>query len=123
MYNILITVIKFLIIIVPILLIVATLTLLERNIMAAIQIRRVPNIIGFLGILQPLADGLKLLIKEFLLPLKANKFLFITAPILFLTISFATWSVIPFEFHVVSSPNQQILCFLAFSSLSVYGSY
>jgi len=112
--------IKFLLIIVPILLIVATLTLLERKIMASIQIRRGPNVIGQ-GLLQPLADGLKLLIKEFLLPLKANKFLFILAPILFLTISFATWSVIPFEFHSVSSPNQGILCFLAFSSLSVYG--
>jgi NADH-quinone oxidoreductase subunit H len=82
--------------------------------------RRGPNVIGK-GLLQPLADGLKLLIKEFLLPLKSNKFLFILAPILFLTISFATWSVLPFEFHVVSSPNQGILCFLAFSSLSVYG--
>lgn len=121
MFIFLSIIIKFLIVIVPILLIVATLTLLERKIMAAIQIRRGPNIIGFLGILQPLADGLKLLIKEFLLPLKANKILFIAAPILFLTISFSTWSVIPFEFHVVSSPNLQILCFLAFSSLSVYG--
>jgi len=88
------TIIKFFLIIVPILLIVATLTLLERKIMAAIQLRRGPNIVGN-GLFQPLADGVKLLIKEFLLPLKSNKFLFIVAPILFLTISFATWSVLP----------------------------
>jgi NADH-quinone oxidoreductase subunit H len=115
-----ITLIKFLIVIVPILLVVATLTLLERKVMAAIQIRRGPNVIGF-GTLQPLADGLKLLIKEFVLPLKANKFLFIMAPILFLTISFTIWSIIPFETHAVASPNLGVLCFLAFSSLSVYG--
>jgi len=111
---------KFLIIIIPILLIVATLTLLERKVMASIQIRRGPNVIGF-GLLQPLADGLKLLIKEFLLPLRSNKFLFILAPILFLSLAFSSWSVIPFEFHVVSSPNQGVLMFLCFSSLSVYG--
>jgi NADH-quinone oxidoreductase subunit H len=121
MFTTIIIIIKFFVLILPILLIVAFLTLLERKIMAAIQIRRGPNIIGFIGLLQPLADGVKLLIKEFLLPLKANKFLFVLAPILFLTISFSTWSVIPFEFHAISSPNQQILCFLAFSSLSVYG--
>jgi NADH-quinone oxidoreductase subunit H len=115
-----IVIIKFLIIIVPTLLIVATLTLLERKIMAAIQIRRGPNVVGF-GLLQPLADGLKLLIKELIIPLKGNKWLFLFSPMLFLSLSFATWSVIPFEEHYVASPNLTILVFLAFSSLSVYG--
>eukprot|EP00026_Physarum_polycephalum_P003829 Phypoly_transcript_03845.p2 GENE.Phypoly_transcript_03845~~Phypoly_transcript_03845.p2 ORF type:complete len:335 (-),score=-20.87 Phypoly_transcript_03845:1331-2206(-) len=88
--------------------------------MAAIQIRRGPNVIGF-GILQPLADGLKLLIKELIIPLKGNKWLFLLSPVLFLSLSFASWSVIPFEEHYVASPNLTILVFLAFSSLSVYG--
>lgn len=117
---VLIILIKFLIIIVPTLLIVATLTLLERKIMAAIQIRRGPNVIGF-GLLQPLADGLKLLIKELVIPLKANKWLFVLSPVLFLSLSFVTWSVMPFEEYYVASPNLTVLVFLSFSSLSVYG--
>jgi len=117
---ILISLIKFFIIIIPVLLSVAILTLAERKIMAAIQARRGPNVIGY-GILQPLADGLKLFIKELIIPLKANKYLFLIAPILFLSLSFSLWSVIPFETHVVASPNLAILVFLTFSSLSVYG--
>jgi len=115
-----ISIAKFLIIIIPILLTVATLTLFERKVMAAIQIRRGPNVIGF-GLLQPLADGLKLLIKELIIPLKGNKYLFLFSPVLFLALSFASWSVIPFETHYLASPNLAILVFLAFSSLSVYG--
>ena len=71
--------------------------------------------------LQPLADGLKLLIKELIIPLKGNKYLFLFSPVLFLGLSFASWSVIPFETHYLASPNLAILVFLAFSSLSVYG--
>lgn len=118
--TILICLIKFLFIIVPTLLSVALLTLVERKVMAAIQIRRGPNVIGF-GILQPLADGLKLLIKELIIPLKGNKYLFLFSPLLFLSLSFSLWSVIPFETFVVASPNLAVLVFLAFSSLSVYG--
>jgi NADH-quinone oxidoreductase subunit H len=113
-------IIQFLAIIVPILLSVAILTLAERKIMAAIQIRRGPNVIGY-GLLQPLADGLKLLIKELIIPLKGNKYLFLFSPILFLSLSFASWSVIPFDVYSVASPDLAILVFLAFSSLSVYG--
>jgi len=115
-----ITIFKFFIIIVPVLLSVAVLTLLERKVMAAIQIRRGPNVIGY-GLLQPLADGAKLLIKELIIPLKANKGLFLFAPVLFLALSFSSWSVIPFDEYVLTSPNLAILVFLAFSSLSVYG--
>lgn len=114
------SILQFLIIIVPILLSIATLTLAERKIMAAIQIRRGPNVIGY-GILQPLADGLKLLIKELVIPLKGNKFLFLFAPILFLSLSFTIWGVIPFENYKVSSSNLAVLVFLGLSSLSVYG--
>jgi NADH-quinone oxidoreductase subunit H len=117
---IIISLIKFLIIIIPVLLTVALLTLFERKVMAAIQIRRGPNIIGY-GILQPLADGLKLLIKELIIPLKGNKYLFMLSPVIFLSLSFSIWSVIPFEYHFVASPNLAILVFLSFSSLSVYG--
>src|ERR1700761_991854 len=115
-----ILILKFLLIIVPILLSVAFLTLVERKIMAAIQIRRGPNVIGY-GFFQPLADGLKLLIKELIIPLKANKFLFMFAPLLFLTVSLAIWSVIPFNSHAVSHSNLSLLVFLALSSISVYG--
>jgi len=88
--------------------------------MAAVQIRRGPNIVGF-GILQPLADGLKLLIKELILPLRANKLLFLVSPILFLALSFCSWAVVPFDTYTVSSFNLSVLAFLSFSSLSVYG--
>lgn len=111
---------KFILIIVPVLLSVAFLTLIERKVMAAIQIRRGPNVVGY-GLLQPLADGLKLFIKELIIPLKANKYLFIFSPILFISLSFSIWSIIPFELYHVSSPNLTILVFLSFSSLSVYG--
>lgn len=102
------------------LLCIALLTLLERKIMASIQLRRGPNIIGF-GLLQPLADGLKLLIKELIIPLKGNKWLFLASPCLFLSLSFSAWSVIPFKNFYVSSMNLTVLAFLTFSSLSVYG--
>jgi NADH-quinone oxidoreductase subunit H len=115
-----INIIKFLIIILPTLLSVALLTLIERKVMASIQLRRGPNIVGF-GILQPLADGLKLLIKELIIPLKSNKILFLFSPILFLSLSFCSWSIIPLEKFVIASPNLAILVFLGFSSLSVYG--
>lgn len=116
----LLIIIKFLLIIVPVLLSVAFLTLVERKVMAAIQIRRGPNVIGF-GFLQPLADGLKLLIKELIIPLKGNKFLFLFAPILFLAVSLTIWVVLPFKGISVSQSNLGVLVFLAISSLSVYG--
>lgn len=113
-------IIKFLLIIIPILLSVAFLTLVERKVMAAIQIRRGPNVIGF-GFFQPLADGLKLLIKELIIPLKGNKLLFIFAPILFLAVSLTIWVILPFKNISVSQSNLAVLVFLAISSLSVYG--
>ncbi len=120
-FEFIITLLKSLIIIVPVLIAVAFFTLLERKIMASIQRRRGPNVVGFLGFLQPFADGLKLLIKETIIPSKANKIIFILAPILALFLSFLNWTVIPFnKFNVFSDINIGILYIYAISSLSVY---
>jgi NADH:ubiquinone oxidoreductase subunit H len=90
-------IISFLLIVVPILISVAYLTLAERKIMGAMQQRTGPNIVGFLGLLQPLADGLKLLLKETVIPTNANTFSFVFAPILTLFLSLFGWSLIPFS--------------------------
>jgi NADH-quinone oxidoreductase subunit H len=101
---------------------VAFLTLFERKIMAAIQRRRGPNVVGIFGILQPFADGLKLLIKETILPSRANQIVFVIAPILTIFLSFMGWAVIPFNDYVVYSDiNVGILYIFAVSSLGVYG--
>ena len=118
----LIQLLKSLIIIVPILIAVAFLTLFERKIMAAIQRRRGPNVVGILGILQPFADGLKLLIKETILPSRANQIIFIIAPILTIFLSFISWAIIPFNKYIVFSDiNVGVLYLFAVSSLGVYG--
>jgi NADH-quinone oxidoreductase subunit H len=87
MISFLILIINYLIVIVPILLSVAIFTLFERKIIGYIQRRKGPNLVGFLGILQPLADGLKLMIKEPVIPLNSNKLMYISAPIITLLLS------------------------------------
>jgi len=105
-----------------ILLAVAFLTLMERKILAASQRRKGPNVIGFMGLLQPFADALKLLLKESILPFIANKILFIIAPLLIFILSLTGWTVIPFcNYCVISDLNIGILFIFAISSLSVYG--
>jgi len=90
--------------------------------MGSIQRRRGPNVVGYLGLLQPLADGLKLFAKETLLPTAANTGIFILAPLLFFILSLMSWAVIPFgDGLVLSNINVGVLYLFAISSLSVYG--
>merc|ERR1712226_1207092 len=114
--------IKLITIVIPLLISVAYFTLVERKIMGSIQRRKGPNVIGFLGLLQPLADGLKLFVKETILPSNANLLLFTLAPIMTFLLSLISWAVIPFsENCVLSDLNIGILYLLAISSLSVFG--
>jgi NADH-quinone oxidoreductase subunit H len=106
----------------PLLIAVAYLTLLERKVMASMQQRRGPNIVGFFGLLQPFADGLKLLIKETILPSSSNIGIFILAPILTFLLSLIIWVVLPVgENLAFVDLNIGILYLLAVSSLGVYG--
>jgi len=113
---------KILGIIVPLLIAVAYLTLAERKVMASMQRRKGPNVVGLFGLLQPLADGLKLLIKEPVLPSNANTILFAAAPVITFLLSLISWAVIPFGYGLVLSDlNVGILYVFAVSSLGVYG--
>jgi NADH-quinone oxidoreductase subunit H len=101
---------------------VAFFTLGERKVMASIQRRRGPNVIGYLGILQPFSDGLKLLVKETVLPEGINIILFLAAPLLAFTCSILGWVVIPFCSGVsISNIDLGILYLLVISSINVYG--
>jgi NADH-quinone oxidoreductase subunit H len=107
---------------VPLLITIAFFTLAERKIIAAIQRRKGPNVVGFLGILQPFADGLKLVLKEILFPMKSNIGIFLAAPLITLILSFLGWSIISFsEFDLIGELNLSLLVLFAISSLSVYG--
>tara|TARA_B100000795_G_scaffold269315_1_gene258342 strand:+ start:1043 stop:1426 length:384 start_codon:yes stop_codon:yes gene_type:complete len=122
MFFILEIVVNFLVIVIPILISVAYLTLAERKIMGSMQQRKGPNVIGFLGLLQPLADGLKLLLKETVIPTNSHTFSFVFAPILTLFLSLLGWCVIPFSFNAYFVDVDLGLLFLfAISSLGVYG--
>lgn len=122
MTDILILLIKILGIVVPLLISVAYFTLVERKVMGSIQRRRGPNVIGYFGLLQPLADGLKLFVKETILPTAINTSLFLIAPMLTFLLSLIGWAVIPFgEGLVLSNINVGGLFLFAVSSLSVYG--
>ncbi len=109
-------------IVVPLLVAVAYLTYAERKVIAAMQLRKGPNVVGPFGLLQPLADGVKLLFKETILPTRANKVVFLLAPMLTFLLSLVAWAVIPFgEGIVLSNINVGILYLFAISSLGVYG--
>jgi NADH-quinone oxidoreductase subunit H len=113
---------KIIMIILPLLLCVAYLTLAERKVIAAMQLRKGPNVTGPFGLLQPIADGVKLMFKELVFPSKANKVIFLLAPIVTFALSLIGWAVIPFdEDMVLANINVGILYLLAISSLSVYG--
>nr|ABK30954.1 NADH dehydrogenase subunit 1 [Oscarella carmela] len=114
-------IIKTLAIIVPLLISIAYLTLAERKVLGYMQCRKGPNVVGVYGLLQPIADGVKLFTKEMIIPNHANIFIYIMAPILSLVLAFIAWAVIPFTQNVVLSDlNIGILYLFAVSSISVY---
>lgn len=122
MMALLLLVLKLLLLLLPLLLAVAFLTLAERKVMGGMQRRRGPNRVGVGGILQPLADGVKLLLKETVLPALSNKFLFLFAPLLSFFLALLGWVVVPFGEGVVLADLDLGLLFLfAISSLGVYG--
>jgi NADH-quinone oxidoreductase subunit H len=109
-------------IIVPLLVAVAYLTYAERKVIGAMQLRKGPNVVGPFGLLQPIADGVKLLFKETILPSGANRVVFIMAPMLTFILGLIGWAVIPFgEGIVLADINVGILYLFAISSLGVYG--
>jgi NADH-quinone oxidoreductase subunit H len=121
-FFVLISLIKILIIVIPLLIAVAYFTLAERKILGAIQRRRGPNVVGAFGLLQPLSDGLKLFAKESVIPSNANKFIFVISPLITFTISLMGWAVITYDkYSVMSELNVGILYLFAISSLGVYG--
>lgn len=113
---------KIVVIVVPIMLSVAYLTLAERKVISYIQIRIGPNRVGPRGLLQPIADGLKLALKEIIIPTNANRFLFVLAPLIVLAPALAAWAVIPFDEGIVLADiDAGLLYILAMTSLGVYG--
>jgi len=109
-------------IVVPLLVAVAYLTYFERKVIAAMQLRKGPEVVGPFGLLQPFADGVKLLFKETILPAGANRIVFLAAPILTFGLAMVAWAVIPVaEGWVIADINVGILFLFAISSMGVYG--
>ena len=122
LHVLLISLIKVVAIFIPLVLAVAYLPYAERKIIGYMQIRIGPNRVGPRGWLQPIADALKLILKEIIVPTKSNKYLFILAPILAIGPAFAVWSVIPFtDTLVLADINAGLLFVLAMTSIGVYG--
>jgi hypothetical protein len=107
---------------VPLLIMVAYLTYAERKVLAAIQVRKGPNVVGPFGLLQPFADALKMLMKETIIPSGANRFLFLIAPLITFGLAMVAWAVIPVNAGwAIANINVGILYLFAISSLGVYG--
>jgi NADH-quinone oxidoreductase subunit H len=114
MITLICIILKILAIVVPLLISVAYFTIAERKLMGSIQRRRGPNVIGFVGLLQPLADGLKLFVKETILPSNSNIYVFLLAPLMTFVLSLIGWAVIPLaETVVISDINLGILYLFA----------
>tara|TARA_B100002051_G_C16675997_1_gene607142 strand:- start:13 stop:1011 length:999 start_codon:yes stop_codon:yes gene_type:complete len=115
-------ILKILILLIPILTAVAMVVWLDRRIWAFVQKRRGPNVVGPFGLFQSLADALKYMFKEIIIPASSNKIIFILAPIVTMTLALIAWAVIPFsETFVIANINVGILYIFAVSSLGVYG--
>ena len=120
--DILIIIFKIMLIIVPLLLFIAYLTYFERKVIGAMQLRKGPNVVGPFGLLQPIADGIKLLTKETIFPDNSSKFLFIFSPVLTFALALLAWAVIPVDYKVVLSDiNVGLMYIFAISSLGIYG--
>ena len=115
-------VLKILMLLIPVLVSVAMIVWLDRRVWAFVQKRRGPNVVGPFGLLQSLADALKYIFKEIIIPASSNKVIFILAPIITMTLALISWAVIPFsEDFVLADINVGILYLFAVSSLGVYG--
>ncbi|MFW0776605.1 MAG: NADH-quinone oxidoreductase subunit NuoH [Rickettsiales bacterium] len=113
---------KILIVIVPLMIAMAMTTYYERKVIAAMQLRKGPNVVGFWGLMQPFADGLKLMLKETIFPTQASKIVFVAAPMVTFALALLGWAVIPIsEDFVIADINVGILYLFAISSLGVYG--
>ena len=113
---------KILFLLVPVLVSVAMIVWLDRKVWAFVQKRQGPNVVGPFGLLQSLADALKYIFKEIIIPASSNKIIFILAPIITMTLALIAWAVIPFsESQVLANINVGILYIFAVSSLGVYG--
>ena len=116
------TAIKIVAIIAPLMIAVAYLTYFERKVIGFMQSRIGPNRVGYFGLLQPIADGLKLLFKEIIIPTASNKWLFLLAPVLVIAPAFAAWAVVPFDATLVLADIDAGLLYIrAMTSVAVYG--
>ena len=121
-FEIGIVIFKIFLIVIPLMLFIAYLTYFERKVIGSIQLRKGPNVVGPFGLLQPIADGIKLLTKETIIPTSSNKPIFLFSPILTFTLALIAWAVIPIDYEIVlSNINVGILYIFAISSLGVYG--
>ena len=113
---------KILSLVIPVLIAVAMIVWVDRRVWGLVQLRKGPNVVGPFGLFQSLADALKYIFKEIIIPASANKIIFILAPIVTMTLALVSWAVIPFsEDFVLADINVGILYLFAVSSLGVYG--